>query len=75
MAFDQIKEIDAVLVRGFSQRTRELDPDWYIQTFNRATSIEWLRLEPASRNHAIFREARQRRAERETSSNFRGPTT
>ncbi len=56
LAFDEIDQIDGLLIRGFRERTRELNSEWYIETFERAASIEWLKLEPARRDHAIFRD-------------------
>ena len=60
LAFDEIDEIDGVLVRGFRERKRKLEPQWYIETFDRAASIEWLKLKPARRDHAIFRDMESR---------------
>ncbi len=56
LAFDQIDEIDGLLVRGFRERKRNPDPKWYVEKFDQAASIEWLKLEPPRAAHAIFRE-------------------
>ena len=56
LSFDEIEEIDGLLVRGFRERNRKLDPEWYVEKFEQAASFEWLKLEAASGEHPIHSE-------------------
>ena len=55
LTFDQIDEIDELFVRGFRERKRQPDPKWYLEKFDQAASIEWLKLKPPRVDHDIFR--------------------
>lgn len=56
LSFDEIEEIDGLLVRGFRERKREVDPEWYVEKFEQAASVEWLKLEAARGEHPIHSE-------------------
>ena len=56
LSFDEIEEIDGLLVRGFRDRKRKLDPEWYVERFEQAASVEWLKLEAAKGEHPIHSE-------------------
>ena len=55
LTFDQIDEIDGLFVRGFKERKRNPDLKWYVEKFDQAASIEWLKLKPPRVDHHIFR--------------------
>lgn len=55
LTFDQIDQIDGLFVRGFRERKRNPDPKWYVEKFDQAASIEWLKLRPPKVDHNIFR--------------------
>ena len=56
LTFDQIDEIDGLFGRGFRERRGDTDAKWYVEKFETAASIEWLKLAPSRVDHPIFRD-------------------
>ena len=64
LSFEQKDEIENLLIRRFrkevgNRRLKGLrlgapDPEWYVETFEKIASMEWLKLPPARDDHAIL---------------------